>query len=293
MKLPADGVLRLGAATLPAGRRIAFDSPEKRSLRSPSASRGPVIWLTDEPVPEPGKVWWELSQACEGTGLVPFVAAMMPDELRLPRYTGPDVVSPEPTPEVDRLDPAGILAERWQENDPRSVPDDEEDDEEEEDWEVDEEELRYFEEETAPFSDGFPGLAPSVGESLDPARLQEGVARLRHPERIGLAVAERTADVLPLVRWLPANWIGGELRVVAVLRSWEERYGARLVAVEPGAVTVLAERPPHTHAVALRLAAEMSPFADEIHIGKRLALSAVSEIAERLVDAPVWRFWWD
>ena len=76
-----------------------------------------------------------------------------------------------------------------------------------------------------------------------------------------------------------------------MLRSWEERFGARLLRIGADAILqVLAERPPRTPELATRLAAEFYAFADEID---RSAANTVKSIAERLVGAPVWTFWWD
>ena len=81
------------------------------------------------------------------------------------------------------------------------------------------------------------------------------------------------------------------LMIGAVLRSWEERFGARLLRIGADAILqVLAERPPRTLELAMRLAAECYAFADEVD---RSAAGTVQSIAERLVGAPVWTFWWD
>jgi Domain of unknown function (DUF4253) len=53
---------------------------------------------------------------------------------------------------------------------------------------------------------------------------------------------------------------------------------------------VLAERPPRTPELARQLAAELYAFADEVD---RSAAGTVHRIAERLVGAPIWTFWWD
>jgi hypothetical protein len=80
-------------------------------------------------------------------------------------------------------------------------------------------------------------------------------------------------------------WIG------SVLRSFENRFGARLVKIGPGAeIRLLVERPPHTFDAALRIAAELRVFADEF---PGLGTTDVRQMAAGLVDTPGWTFWWD
>src|SRR5215467_7913904 len=142
----------------------------------------------------------------------------------------------------------------------------------------------------------FPGLAPATDGSLTSAARIAALRSLR-PARIGLIAAQRPADVLATVGWScfddpaygddirNAVWIG------AVLRSWEIRFGARLLAIGPSAVVrLLVQRPPRTFEAAEKIAAEHSAFCDEC-AGQ--GLRTVREIAPVLVDAPIWTFWWD
>jgi len=76
-----------------------------------------------------------------------------------------------------------------------------------------------------------------------------------------------------------------------VLRSWENRFGARLLALGPGAIVrLLVQRPPRTLGSAEEIAAEHSAFCDEC---ADQGFRTVREIAPVLVDAPIWTFWWD
>lgn len=82
-----------------------------------------------------------------------------------------------------------------------------------------------------------------------------------------------------------------------MLRSFEDRFGARLLQAGPNAeLRLLVERPPRTLEQALPVAAELYAFADdwfdEPH-NNRSGIRAVSEIAPRLVNGPIWGFWWD
>jgi len=104
----------------------------------------------------------------------------------------------------------------------------------------------------------------------------------------------RPADVLALTSWGPFDqhmdepngvWIG------SVLRSWEDRFGARLLNVGPGAeMCLLVERPPRTREAAGKIAAEHSVFCDEC-AGQ--GLRDIPGITNALVGAQFWTFWWD
>ncbi len=74
--------------------------------------------------------------------------------------------------------------------------------------------------------------------------------------------------------------VGAPVWIAAVLRTWEDRFGARLLNVGPGAeIRLLVQRPPATRQAAQRVAAEHYAFADEcdpapeIFIGQALQRS--------------------
>lgn len=64
--VPGDGPVQLGAVRLPAGRQL-----------SRWGEAGPRLWATSEPVPEAGRVWHELADMREDTGLVPILLAFL------------------------------------------------------------------------------------------------------------------------------------------------------------------------------------------------------------------------
>jgi hypothetical protein len=107
--------------------------------------------------------------------------------------------------------------------------------------------------------------------------------------RIGLVPAARTADVLPLIGWTPSDQ-SDALPVAAVVRSWEDRFGARLLRVGFAETSLLASRPPRSISHAQRIAAEHFVFCDEC-AGR--GLHHVPRIAASLMESPVWTFWWD
>jgi len=96
--------------------------------------------------------------------------------------------------------------------------------------------------------------------------------------------------VLPTVGWRTTGRFPTSLPIAAVLRSWEARFGARLLDVGPGAqIRLLVERPPRGIEAAERVAAEHFAFCDE---SAGQGLHDIAGIAASLVNAPVWTCWW-
>jgi Domain of unknown function (DUF4253) len=261
-EVPADGELQVGAVRLPAGRRVhaGFESVT------------PVAWATTEPLPEPGLTWWQLSAQREDSGLAPILLAGLDHTTRRP-WDVEEFGEPADVSQVDHLSAAELLAECWSGETGGG-----EEEEDEEFWEM-----------LAPFGLSFPGLAPATTSGLSPARLQAFLAALA-PARIGLVPAARPADVLPRIGWNGSDrfdW--NPLPIAAVLRSWEDRFGARLLEVGFARIRLLVERPPATIEAARAIAAEHFAFCDEAQVG----LHDVGLIADSLVNAPLWTFWWD
>ena len=73
-----------------------------------------------------------------------------------------------------------------------------------------------------------------------------------------------------------------------MLRSWEDRFGARLLQVGFDEIWLLAERPAHTLQAALHVAAEHFAFGDTC-TGK--GLYDIPGIAAELLATPIWTFW--
>jgi len=141
-----------------------------------------------------------------------------------------------------------------------------------------------------PFSVTFPGMAPAEDTPLSAQQLDAVLGSLP-PARIGLAAAGRPADVLARIGWVFAwNWDSGPLEIAAVLRSWEDRLGARLLQVGFAEIRLLAERPPRTLQAAEHVAAEHCAFCDGC-AGK--FLRDIPGVATELLATPIWTFWWD
>ena len=208
-QVPDEGELQLGTVRLPIGRL----------LRSEYGTGEPVAWRTQAPVPEPGPVWSALSALYGQTGLVPVLEPVgwgdLEDSCR----------DTSAVADVDLVDAAAMLEHRWADSFPKP-------------WQVGpdwDEEGRMVDELAAPFTSRYPGLAPAMDAVLDPDVLEAAV-RSFPASRIVLVPADRPADVLPVLGWCPGNWDGAfpvpcPVGFAAVLRSWEDRFSARLFAL--------------------------------------------------------------
>ncbi|MBI4939680.1 MAG: DUF4253 domain-containing protein [Actinobacteria bacterium] len=106
-----------------------------------------------------------------------------------------------------------------------------------------------------------------------------------------LAAVGRGADVLDAVGWSGhANHDPGPGETSAVLRSWEERFGARLVAAGFDTVLLSVAAPPRGLDEALRVAAEHHAFCPD-NVGQ--GSGSLREYAQELVGNAEWAFWWD
>ncbi len=279
-RLPDEGPGRIGPVRLPPGRLI----------KGWHGSDHPVAWVTADPVPHSGQVWAALAELHPQTGLVPIQLDgllgglrhdRLPDDALRPWDSG-EFIPPEDPRGADSVDVAALLENLWR----GSVWADVDDPEDMEQW--------------APFSLDWPGLALPERTPLTPDERQHalevvlpGIRRAHGatPEaRIGLVAADRPADVLAVIGW-ETLYPRGEslLPLTAVLRSWEDRFGAQLVDVGFAELRLLVERPPRTLEAAQRIAAEQVLLADDCIDGAR----DIPDIAARLLNGPIWTFWWD
>lgn len=144
---------------------------------------------------------------------------------------------------------------------------------------------------TAPFDGIWPGLAAPAAPEVSPeAAADELAGRLiRDPgARLGLMPVERGADVPVAAEW----WAGEELdtgAAAAVLRSWEDRFGARVVQLGYDSLELSVAAPARDLDQAVRVAAEHFALCVE-NVGRER--DALSHYAEELVGARHWSFWW-
>ncbi|KQS69270.1 DUF4253 domain-containing protein [Modestobacter sp. Leaf380] len=198
--LPPAGPLELIGLAVPPGRPVVADF-----------GRGPTptaLWATDEDVPHIRGLWPRFAAAHATTGLWPLVLTGNPGQPERPWAIGE--LDPVPVSAVDAVDPAALLARAWQEQFTAGDP------------------------QLAPFQTGFPGLQPAPPEGprvlSTPTVLGEGA-------RLGLVSCSRPADAVALTGWVGAINARSAAEVSAVLRSWEDRYGAVVAGLSSDVLT--------------------------------------------------------
>jgi hypothetical protein len=126
-----------------------------------------------------------------------------------------------------------------------------------------------------------------------------GFARAaQHIARMGVVEAARPADVPLALRWSGmCNYGNRDLpRATAVLRSWEERFGAVVAFVGPDTLLLSVARPPCRREECRSVAAEHFAFCpDQVdpQVELRTTPIPLSEYAESIRGETLWRFWWD
>ncbi|WP_328787264.1 MULTISPECIES: DUF4253 domain-containing protein [unclassified Streptomyces] len=149
----------------------------------------------------------------------------------------------------------------------------------------------------APFTGRWPGLASVGGTPADPEATAGDVADaligtwLESP-RLALVPVGRPADVPAAIGWSgPANYVDDVARLCAVLRSWEDRFGARVVALSYARLDLSVAAPPQSLDEALAIAAEHFAFCpDNVWQG----YENIRPYAEQaLLGNAHWTFWWD
>ncbi|MFD1657286.1 DUF4253 domain-containing protein [Streptomyces caeni] len=152
----------------------------------------------------------------------------------------------------------------------------------------------------APFGPDWPGLAPGRALAADPdVRAAEVADRLLgdgswfEDPRLALVPARRSADIPAVIGWPgPLNYENDTGVLCSVLRSWEDRFGIRVVALTFDQLVLSVAAPPTTRAEAEVLAAEhFACCPDNIVQGHHETLRAYAEHA--VLDQRVWSFWWD
>ncbi len=227
------------------------------------------LWVSDEPVEDAGSYQRCLAGATH-LGLWPVL--IPPDE----RFTlaGEDWVDrPENSPpgdvEVNRRDAGAVLREWWPGEccKPECLQ---------------------------PVGETFPGLVRRSSRRGDPEEAAGWVAQIavaRSGTRLGLVRAARSADVPAALGWSGAvNHSPDVAGLSAVLRSWEDRFGTRLVGMGFDELVLSVAAPPTTAARATGVAAEHRAFCPD---GFRLQPGTLQDVARELLSRCIWRFWWD
>lgn len=214
----------------------------------------PLLWVTDEPIYDLGELWKRSFQTREETGLYPLLLATMNSDPDRPWHDAE--LAYMPVEEVDAIDVESCLS-RWAEHRPWS------------------------------------GLANPGVQQREPdeaaAAMVEEVTAFR-PWLVGLVPASRGADALALSGWTGPTNHSPTAPISAVVRSWEERFGARVVWVGFDELALSVAAPPVSIEHARQVAAEHCAFCpdniDQSH-------HDFEGYAASLVGAREWRFWWD
>jgi hypothetical protein len=242
------------SVTLPSGYAVWPDPgfPQHRPAEQPA------FWMSEEPVT--GDVWARFRAGHASSGLWPVLL----DDSAQPWSAGQ--IAPEPVDEIAAYDPAAFMAEVWTE------------------WHEPPMDI-------TPFGDYSPGPA-MPGEPLEDA----DAAADRHAGRLygrplGLVPAGRGADVLAAIGWQGArhhNPLTAPLS--AVIRGWEDRFGARVVGIGFDTLDLSIAAPPMTFRHALHVAAEHATFCPEAIVQGPGSLEGH---AEQIRGARAWSFHWE
>ncbi|MBX6768333.1 MAG: DUF4253 domain-containing protein [Actinomadura rubrobrunea] len=240
---------------LPAGRLI-----------TPAESDGPALWVSDEQLSDADMHWARLYDIRRETGLYPLLLDGLSSAPTRPWHDGE--LYPPANVDLDALDAAEVLAKRWSQVAQEGV-----------DGIIE--------------SSPWPGLAPPGETDADAdavaRRLAEGLGEV-NSWFLGLVSADRGADALTVAGWTgPCNHMDTE-EISAVVRSWEERFGVRVVAVGFDILQLSVAAPPKTIEHARRVAVEHLIFCPD-NIWQEIG--DFEEYTRRLVGAERWWFWWD
>ncbi|MEU8773972.1 DUF4253 domain-containing protein [Streptomyces sp. NPDC048606] len=262
---------RADAPGLPPGTLITRPARRRPLLRRRRPE--PLLWLSDGPVEDPA------GGRSVPPGLTPV---LLHDRPNLEEWWRTGALDPGRASDPDDHDAEAVLGEYWD----AVVPDPEEGAE--------------GEELIAPFGRARPPLAPHGAPDPEgnPEAGARATARALLAEgwfgrpRLALVPAARPADVPAVLGWSgPVNHEGDTARISAVLRSWEDRFGARLLALGFDRLDLYVAAPPRTPADVLAVAAEHFAFCpDNVWQGSG-TVAAYAE--EGVAGSSHWSFWWD
>jgi len=270
--LPHDGPATVAGIELPAGHRCS-------SLALPRVPSTDVVWITDHVVPNAGAVVRQLHAAFPLSGLWPLVIDQFGDDTARP-FDRCDF-RPSATHFIDGVVLAEVFDDWW------GFAGDTGD--------------SYLAEYTGAIFDPaleaiggeFPGFAPPAPHfdgSLVPDRVAAPIDAIKD-HFIAVVAARRPADSLTVLGWQGVvNHTIDVVEYSAALRSWEERFGAVVVGIGLDTLDVAVAFPPTDLQTASNIAVEHFAFCPWNIWHGAVTLAAY---AERLVDAPVWSFWWD
>lgn len=221
----------------------------------------PAFWISYDPAPT--GLWAQLREQSHLTGLWPVL--VNDDE---PWWH--DVAAPEAVSYIDQHDPTEFMAEIWRRWVDRA------------NGNVDL---------LAPFGEHCPGLTASGAKARDPEAVADWHASMIEPESPFLALVPvyRGADAITAMGWEGALGHSETVPLSAMVRTWEERFGARLVRVGRNSLTLSIAGPPVVEEHALHVAAEHWAFCpDNLERGAGALIDYGKDIQEQIT----WNFTW-
>ncbi|GAA3984158.1 DUF4253 domain-containing protein [Actinomadura viridis] len=225
----------------------------------------PAFWISDEPVG--GELWARLRARHPESGLWPLLL----DETDQPWAAGQ--VAPEPVADVANYAPGAFMYEVWGDWSEQASEDDIDD--------------------LAPFGLHCPGPAEPGHLLEDPGTVADRHARVlaRREHSLGLVAVDRGADALAAIGWQGAlNHNEWTAPLAAVVRSWEDRFGARVIGLGFNTLELSVAAPPVTTRHAVHVAAEHWAFCPDILFQGPGTLTGY---AEEIRGKTWWSFWWD
>ncbi len=136
----------------------------------------------------------------------------------------------------------------------------------------------------------FPGLALSEGLEIDEGVYRQAI-QATPSGRIGLVAVDRPADVPHRIGSQGAvnHFMDGDgpTLLSVMMRSWEDRFDARLFRLGFDTMQFLVRRPPRSEASAQAVAAEHFALAGQDSVG------SIRRHASQITNCPTWDFWWD
>ncbi|GII62272.1 hypothetical protein Skr01_23570 [Sphaerisporangium krabiense] len=257
----AGGGGRTLSVELPPGELVW---PDPTYARFP-ARRRPAFWLSEDPAP--GALWAQLRAEHPRSGLWPVLL----EESVQPWSVGQ--IAPDAAAEIDNYNVGAFMAEVW------------------DDWVV----RAHLEqiETLEPFGPVCPGPADPGVLRTDPDTLADQYAAVLAEQGmpLGLAAVQRGADALVVMGWQGAlhhnEW---NVPLAAVVRSWEDRFAARLVSMGFNTLELSVAAPPQTPAHAVQVAAEHWAFCPDAIVQ---GAGTLVDYAEQIVGKYTWSFWWD
>lgn len=262
---------RVLPATLPPGRIVRADEGAGR----------PVLWMSDEPASE--GVWAQAYTDRRRSGLWPLLLESLERGGDFRPWGSGELYHKSNTPEHVH-DPASLLAQWWGQYT---------------NYDADSDSLSQAERHavTAPYGTRWPGLVAGQELAADPdtMALQYAACLLAQdrPMRLGLVTADRGAAALTTAGWTgPMNYTNDIGQIAAIVSSWEDRFGVRVVGAGFADLYVSVAAPPTTLGEALPIAAEHFAFCPD-NIWQGGHPHTLTGYAERLVGLNSWHFWWD